>query len=175
VQHRVSAVFLVTGHRAAGLEARVMDRGHEIAREEGPHRLTDEIGRGDTRDAEPVCDVGGDGGFARAGGAADEQDQRQVELVEIAVAAQALHRACTVLAPELLQRDLLEPLDRGRRAASRGEVGLDRDRELVGAVGGEARGDQGARHQALRERQPVLAAERQGLAVAAVTHCEQAP
>jgi hypothetical protein len=121
----------------------VVDRRHELAREEGPHRLPDEIGRGDARDPQPVGDVGRDRGLPRARRASDEQDQRQVELVQVAVAAQALHRDAAVLASERLERDLLQPLQRRRRTILRGEVGLDGDRELVGAGGGEPGGDQG--------------------------------
>ena len=37
--------------RRAGLEARVVDRRHVLVREERAHRLADEVGRGDPRDA----------------------------------------------------------------------------------------------------------------------------
>ena len=69
------------------LEARIVDRRHELLREEGAHRLPDEVGRGDARDAEAVGDLRGDRRLAGARAAADEQDHRQIELLEVAEAA----------------------------------------------------------------------------------------
>src|SRR5207247_11346302 len=84
----VRTVLLVTGQRPPRLEARVVNRRHELRREKGAHRLAYEVGRGDARDPEPVCDVGRDRGLAGSGGAADEQDDRVVEVVQAPVAAQ---------------------------------------------------------------------------------------
>ena len=76
-QRRVARLLLLRLRQPeAGLEARVVDRRHELLREEGAHRLPDEVGRGDARDPEPVGDLGRDRRLARAGAAADEQDHR---------------------------------------------------------------------------------------------------
>jgi len=48
-----------------------------------------------------VSDLRGDRRLAGAGGAADQHDQRHVELVEIAVAAQALDRFVTLDRPSV--------------------------------------------------------------------------
>src|SRR3954468_24648746 len=83
-------------------------------------------------------------------------------------------RPPAVDAAERLVCELLEPLDRDRVAVALPELGLHRERELVGAIGREAGGDQRARHQTFRERQAVLVAERHRLAVAAVGHRDTA-
>ena len=164
-----SPPLVLVGHRAAGSEARVVDRRHELLREERAHRLADEVGRGHAGDPEPVGDVGRDGRLARARRAADEQDDRQVELVEVAVAAQAAHGWCRPRA-----RGSRAPPPRGARASSpagRSPQGRPRRRAPARRPGRrETGGDQRPRHQALRERQAVLAAERHRLAVAAVGH-----
>src|SRR6185312_14583012 len=161
---------VLVGDRAAGVEARVVDRGHELLREEGAHRLPDEVCRGDARDPETVGDVRGDGRLAGAGGAADQQDDRQVELVEVLEAAQPAHRGRAVLLAERLPSQLLEPLERDRLAAALRQLRVGRQRDLVSPVGRDAGSHQRTRHQALRERQAVLAAERQRPPVPAVGH-----
>jgi hypothetical protein len=70
------AILVVVVLRLARFEARVVDRRHEVLREERPHRLADEVGRGDPRDPEPVGELRGDGRLAGPGGPADEQDDR---------------------------------------------------------------------------------------------------
>ena len=60
------------------------------SREERAHRLADEVGRRDARDPEPVGDLGRDRRLARAGRAADEDHDRQVELAQLLVAAEAV-------------------------------------------------------------------------------------
>src|SRR5262249_11186230 len=76
------------------------------------------------------------------------------------------HLGAFVLAPHSY-RQLLEPLERYRAAPGRSEIGLGGKRELVGLCGRDAGRDQRPREQALRERQPVLAARRQRLTVPA--------
>src|SRR5919197_1744117 len=55
-----------------GLEARVVDRRHQLLREEGAHRLTYEVGRRHPRDAQSVRGLGRNRRLTRAGRAADE-------------------------------------------------------------------------------------------------------
>src|SRR5205814_9498181 len=86
-QRRVARLLLFLGKSVARLEARVVDRRHELAREERAHRLADEVRRRDARDPEPVRDLGRDGRLAGARRAADEDDHRQVELAQILVAS----------------------------------------------------------------------------------------
>ena len=69
----VGLLALVDPHRRARLEARVVDRRHELLREERAHRLADRVGRGDARDAEAVGDLGRERRLAGPGRAADEQ------------------------------------------------------------------------------------------------------
>ena len=156
--------------RRARLEARVVDRRHEVLREEGAHGLADEVGRGDSRDPEPIGDLGRHGRFAGAGRAADQQDDRQVEVVEAAEEAQPPDHLGALLVPPHPDGKLLQPLERGGVAARGRQVGLRRQCQLVRPLGGDAGGDQRPREQALRERQAVLAAERQGLAVTPLAH-----
>ena len=80
------------GSARAGVEARVVDRGQELGREQRAHGLAHEVRRRHARDPEAVRDLGSDSRLARAGGAADQDDQRHVELVELLVAPKAAHR-----------------------------------------------------------------------------------
>src|SRR5581483_7767330 len=66
------------GDRLAGREARVVDGRHELVREERAQRLPDRVRRGESGDAELVCDLGRDRRLAGTGGAADEDDERTV-------------------------------------------------------------------------------------------------
>jgi hypothetical protein len=61
VEHGFARIRVLVGGGAACLEARVVDRRHELAREERPHRLPNEVGRRHAGDPEAVGDVGGDG------------------------------------------------------------------------------------------------------------------
>ena len=119
-------------------------------REERAHRLADEVGRRDARDPEPVRGLGRDRRLARAGRAADEQDDRQVELLELAVAAQPPDRL-RALAPRRAPRPRAPATRSSSTLARRGRsVLLDPLRQLVRAPERDADGDQRARHQALR-------------------------
>src|SRR5579884_1922835 len=160
---RVARHLLVQGR--ARLEAREVDRRHELRREERAHRLPDEVGRRDAVDPEPVRDLDGDRRLARPGGAADQHDDRQVEVVELRQPAQPADGLDALGLAEHLAREHLEPLERDRPLACLGEVELDPARELVGLVGRHPGGDQRARHQALRIRE-LGVAERQRVAVA---------
>ena len=77
-----------------------MDGRHQLTGEERAHRLPDEVGRGDARDAEAVRDLGGKGRLARPGAAADEQHDRKIELVECVEAAEPAHRRRGLPGPE---------------------------------------------------------------------------
>ena len=141
------------GERAAGLEARVVDRGMNSSREERAHRLADEVGRGDARDPEAVRDLGRDRRLARAGRAADEHDDRQVELVQLAVAAQP---ADGVAPSSLAEQSRASSSSRSSRRSPRGRAARGPPRSAARA---RTRGrretpvaDQRARHQALRVR-----------------------
>src|SRR2546423_13703499 len=94
---------------APRLEARLVDRWHEGAGEERAHRLPHEVGRGDARDSEAISELSRDRRLAGARRAADEDHDRQVELAELLVAAQALDRLASLLLAEHLDRERLEP------------------------------------------------------------------
>ena len=64
------------------LERRVVDRRHEVDGEEGAHDLTDHVGGGDPRDAEPVRHLGGERALAHPGGAADEDHERHLQAAQ---------------------------------------------------------------------------------------------
>ena len=145
------------------------------AREERAHRLADEVGRGDPRDPEPVRDLGGDGRLAGAGRAADQEDDRQVELLQrrgSAAAGAIAWRPRSRRAP----RPRAPRGGRGRPSSSprSARSSSSRARELVRALGRDAGRDQRARHQPLRVGQPVLAAERQRLGAAPLAHARTA-
>src|SRR5262249_35001573 len=89
------------------LEARVVDRRHELLREERPHRLAYEVGGRHARDSEAVRRFGRNRRLARARRAADEQDHGQIELAELGELAQAAHRVERLLLAEGLDRELL--------------------------------------------------------------------
>ena len=111
-QRGVGLLALVDPHGRARLEARVVDRRHELLREERAHRLADRVGRGDARDAEPVRDLGRDRRLAGPGGAADEEHDRQVELAERLEAPEQEDRVLALVLGEHGRR-------RRRRAARR--------------------------------------------------------
>ena len=166
--HRRVARHLLV-ERLARLEARVVDRRHELRREERAHRLPDEVGRRDAVDPEPVRDLDRDRGLSRPGRAADHHDHRHVELLQVRQPTEPVDGALTLRLAEHLAREHVEPLERRRGLPRLGEVELDPPREPVRLVGRDARRDQRPRHQALRVRQ-VLVAERQRLGVARLRH-----
>jgi hypothetical protein len=120
-----------------------VDCRHEVLREEGAHRLSDEVGGGDARDAEPVGDLGCDGGLAGTGRAADQQDDGQVEVVEAAEEAQPPDHLGALFFPPHSDRQLLQPFERGGAASGGGQIGLSRQRELVRLLGRHAARDHG--------------------------------
>ena len=145
-QRRVARLLLLGLRQPeARLEARVVDRGHELLREERPHRLADEVGRGDARDPEPVRDLGRDGGLAGAGAAADEQDHRLVELLQVAEAPQAADRARPGLLAEQVDGELAQPVEVDRELPALRQVGLRAPRELVRPLLGQPDRDESAR------------------------------
>src|SRR5581483_5646349 len=146
--------------RVAGLEARVVDRRHELLREERAHRLADEVRGRDARDPEPIGELGRDGRLAGSGRAADEEDQRQVELAELPVAAEPAGRLRALVLAEHLAGELGEPLVVECLLAAFAEVGLDAQRELVRADGRDPGRHQRAGKEALGVRELVLAGER---------------
>ncbi len=164
----------VAGHvavdRLARLEARVVDRRHELLREERAHGLPDEVGRRDARDPEAVRDLGGERRLPGACGAADQDDDRHVEPLQVGEALQPADRPL----PLLLAEGLLGASTPSRFGSTVGTLRSARStsiapRELVGAVRGDAHRDQRPRHHALRVRE-VGVPERQRLALAALRH-----
>ncbi len=151
------------------LEARVVDRRHELLGEERAHRLPDEVGRRDPRDPEPVRGLRRDGRLARAGRAADEDDHGQVELVQLTEAPEPADRLGALGVAEHLEGELLDPLEVRALLATLDEVLVDALRQLVRTSERDADRDEGAGHQALRVRM-LGRAERQGLGVAWMAH-----
>ena len=88
-------------------------------REERAHRLADEVGRRDARDAETVRDLRGDRRLAGAGRAADQHDDRDVERLQVGEPAQPRDRALALLVAEHLLREHPQPLDVDRRRSPR--------------------------------------------------------
>ena len=133
-QRRVARVGV--GERLSRLEARVVHRGHELLREERADRLADEVRGRDARDPEAVRRLRRDGRLPGAGRAADEQDDRELERLQLGEPAELPHRAAAGLLTEHLDRELLEPLELDRTLVPVREVELDPARERVGARAG---------------------------------------
>ena len=157
---------LVRGSDRCGrFEARVVDRGHEVDREERPHRLPYEVRGGDPRDAETVGDFSRDGRLAGPRSAPDEEDQRKIQLLQDAVAPEPAHGILPLVLGEHLGDQLVQMrLGEGVLLVLAHELLLDQPRELVGTHGPEAGSGQRLRHEALRVRKPppFLPAERLG-------------
>src|SRR5581483_3937819 len=131
-------------------------------RKECPHRLPHEIGRGHAGDAEPVRELGCNRGLPGSGGAADEDHDRQVELPELLVAAEALDRLAPLLLAEHLDGERLEALQLDLAASPLEQLVPDPARERVRTVACDSGGHQRARHQPARVGKPELSpAERE--------------
>ena len=135
VQERVDLLLLGAAQPLPGFEARVVDRGHELGAEESAQRLPHEVRRGDARDPEPVGDLRRDGRLAGPRRAADEDDDRHVELLEIPVAAETSDRLLPFLLAEDADRELLEAVQGDRVLLAVEEILLDPPRDLVRAHG----------------------------------------
>src|SRR5437763_14814644 len=146
-----------------------MDRRHEVGGEERPDRLPDGIRRRHPGDPEAMRDLRRNGRLARAGRTAHEHDDRQVELLQVAVAPELADRVAAVRLAEHGDRELLEALELDALRTAFDELRVDAARELVGAHCGDADRDQRARHQTLRVRL-VRAPERQRLRIARLAH-----
>ena len=138
----------------AGLEARVVNGGHELLREERAHRLTDEVGGSDARDAEPVRDLRGYTRLSRACAAADKDDDRQIEGLQLAVTAQPAYRVDTFAHSQNVLRQFLEALEVDRGLAALLEIGLDAERDLPRLHRRQAGRHQRPGQQPLRVRRP---------------------
>src|SRR5262245_33331036 len=119
---RSGATSSASAQRAPGLEDRVVDRRHELGAEEGPQRLADEVRRRDAGDSEPVGDLGRDRGLTRARRAADEDDERQVDLGEIAEAAQPADGLLALVLAEHVLGELLDPVELDRVLLAREQL-----------------------------------------------------
>ncbi len=132
-----------------------MDRGHEVDREEGPHRLPHEVRGGDPSDAETVGDFRRDGRLARPRSAPDEEDQRKIQLLQGAVAPEPADRILPFVLGEHLGDQLVQMLlGEGVLLVLAHELLLDQPGELVGAYGPEPGPGQRLCHEALRVRKP---------------------
>src|SRR6266542_315824 len=138
------------------LEGRVVHGRHEVR---GRH----------PRDPEPVGRLGRDRRLARARGAADEEEDRQVELLQLLVAPEPPDRIAALLLAEHLDRELLEALELDPLSPARQQIRVEPPGKLVRTHRPDADGDQRACHQPLRERL-IGAAERQRLEAARLLH-----
>jgi hypothetical protein len=145
-------------------------RRHELLREERAHRLPDEVRRRDSRDPEPVRDLGGERRLAGPGGAADEQHDRQIQVLERLHAAQTANRPARVRLAEDLDGELGEAVEVEAVGVSLLEIGVGPARELVRARQRQAGGCERPRHQPLRERRPLVATQRQRRQVPPLAH-----
>src|SRR5437588_12418959 len=142
--------------RLVRAEARRVQGGHELLGEQPAHDLPDGVRGHEPHDPEPRGELGGDGGFPHARGAADHEDERDVERLYLLPPQEVLR---VTLAGHLLQdahRDGGE-LARGERLrATRLEHLLDPFRHLVGPERGQPGDHHARRHQALRVRKARL-------------------
>ena len=107
--------------------------------------------------------------MTRAGRAPDEDDHRQIELLELTEAAEPPHRLRALLLAQHLDRELLDTLELDALLSALGQILVDPLRELVGPPERDADGDQRPRHQPFRVR-VFRRAERQRLRVAWMVH-----
>ena len=102
--------------------------------------------------------------------AADEQDDRDVELPQRVEPTQPPHRAAALGLAQHLRRELAEPVEVDAVGAARREVGVGTTGELVRARDRQPGRGERAGHQALRPRRAVVAAERQRSEIAPLAH-----
>src|SRR5918999_889585 len=100
----------------------------------------------------------------------DQPDDRQIELLEVAVTAQPLDRTAARLSTEQLARELLDALEGGGLHAAGVEVELDPPGELVCRNGPHPGRHERARHQTLRVGRSLVPPEGQGLGMPAFGH-----
>ena len=86
--------------RRVGLERRRVERGHQLGREHRPHDLADRVGGDHPDDAQARGQLRRDRRLADAGGAADQDHERHVQLLDLAPPHEVLRVA---LARELAQ------------------------------------------------------------------------
>ena len=169
---RVAVTSSSTAAPASKLEWWIV--GMNSAREEGAHRLADEVGRRDARDPEPVRDLGRDGRLAGAGGAADSSDDRHVERLQRRRAGAAgrrpaaprsrrasprpssSSRSSSTCAARRSRQVELDAASRARRRGSSGDAGRDR------APAPSGPSSTGARRLAERQRVAVAALRHAG-------------
>jgi hypothetical protein len=150
-------------------EAGVVDRRHELLREERAHRLADEVGGRDPGDPKPVGRLCCNRRLARSGRAPDEHDHRQVELLQLTQLAEPARRLGALGLAQDLDRQLAHALELDALLVTLGEILLDSLRQLVGTADRDTDGDEGASHQPFRVR-VVRRAERQRFRMAGMTH-----
>ena len=120
--------------RELRLEARVVNRRHELLREERAHRLPDEVGGRHAGDAEPMRRFRRDGRLARAGRSADEQQERLVEPLQRVDPAQPANGARRLLLADELGGELAQAVEVERQRAAFGKVAVRTARDQVGAL-----------------------------------------
>src|SRR5581483_3767051 len=135
----------------------------------GAHRLPDEGRRGNAGEAEPVGDLGGDGRLPRPCSAADQQDDRDVELLQLAVSPQPANRLHALVLAEHLLRQLFEPVEVDRPPPLV-QLRLDAERELVRPHRRHAGSHQRPGEEALRVREVALESERQRVLTTLLRH-----
>jgi hypothetical protein len=116
-----------------------------------------------------VRNLGGDSRLARPGRAADHDDDRHVQALQVRQPPQAPHGALALFVGEHLACEHVQTFDLERPLAALGEVELDPARQLVRRVRRDADRDQSARHHPLRIGE-VRVAERKRLAVTSLGH-----
>ena len=133
-------------------------------REECPHDLTDLVGRDHARDPEPVGELGRDRRLADAGDAAEQDDQRPVEAARAATtggSGWSPPRPPPRAAPPRRARAARRRSPPARRAApSRSSISA---RERERALGRQPGRHDRLRHQPLRVRKAVVAADHDDL------------
>ena len=109
-------------------------------------------------------------GFAGPCGAADEEDDRQVELAECLETAEKEHRLAVLVLGEDRRRDIVETLGAdGLVLVPAHQLALDQPGELVGPLGTDAGAHERPGHEPLRVGEPhVLREERLERATVAV-------
>ncbi len=136
--------------RLPGLEARMVDRGHELFGEEGAHRLADDVGGRDAGDPEPVGDLRRHRRLPRPRCASDEQHERHVELPQSLQAPEGVDGLLVLVLGDDGGGDVEDTLGAGGAPlAAAPQLALDLAGQLVRPLGREPRAHERLGHQAL--------------------------
>ena len=143
--------------RRVGLERRRVERGHQLGREHRPHDLADRVRGDEPDDAQSRGELRRDRRLADAGGAADQDHERHVELLDLAPPQEVLRVAVPGGLGQHLEGQLRELVGGERRGAPLAQALLDLLGHLIRPERRQPGDHDLRRHESLGVRQPRLA------------------